>query len=70
MSLNDFAKDAEIFIDANIFTCFALQNPTYQAACTSFLGRVEAGDVQSVTSYGTRYQRHTGCARHGRLLLR
>ena len=50
MFLADFAQDAEIFIDANIFTYFALQNPTYQAACTAFLGRVEAGEVRGVAS--------------------
>ena len=50
MSLADFATDSEIFIDANIFTYFALQNPTYQAACTDFLWRVETGDAQGVTS--------------------
>ena len=42
MLLTNFVQDAEIFIDANIFTYFALQNPTYQAACTAFLARVEA----------------------------
>lgn len=50
MLLADFAEDSEIFIDANIFTYFALQNPTYQAACTAFLGRIEAGEVRGVTS--------------------
>ncbi|MBE7468448.1 MAG: hypothetical protein DPW09_12560 [Anaerolineae bacterium] len=50
MSLADFAEDAEIFIDANIFTYFALQNPTYQAACTTFLSRVETGEARGVTS--------------------
>lgn len=50
MQLAEFTQDAEIFIDANIFTYFALRNPTYQAACTSFLSQVEAGEVQAVTS--------------------
>jgi predicted nucleic acid-binding protein len=50
MQLADFAEDAEIFIDANVFTYFALQNPAYQATCTTFLGRVEAGEVRGVTS--------------------
>jgi predicted nucleic acid-binding protein len=50
MLLADFAQDAGIFIDANIFTYFALQNPTYQGACTAFLSRVEAGEVRGVAS--------------------
>lgn len=50
MLLADFAQGAEIFIDANIFTYFALQNPTYQAGCTAFLSRVEASEVQAVAS--------------------
>jgi predicted nucleic acid-binding protein len=50
MQLADFAQDAEIFIDANIFTYFALQNPIYQTACTAFLSRVEAGEVRAVAS--------------------
>ena len=50
MQLIEFTQDAEIFIDANIFTYFALKNPTYQAACTAFLSRIEAGEVQAVTS--------------------
>jgi predicted nucleic acid-binding protein len=50
MQLADFAAESEIFIDANIFTYFALQNPTYQTACTAFLSRVEASEVRGVTS--------------------
>ncbi len=50
MSLADFTQDTEIFIDANIFTYFALKNPTYQAACTAFLARVEANEIKAVAS--------------------
>lgn len=50
MQLADFTQDAEIFIDANIFTYFALKNPIYQAACTKFLSQVEANKVRAVAS--------------------
>ena len=50
MQLAGFAQNTEIFIDANIFTYFALKNPTYQAACTTFLSRVEASEVRAVAS--------------------
>ncbi|MBN1220564.1 MAG: type II toxin-antitoxin system VapC family toxin [Anaerolineae bacterium] len=50
MELSRFAADTEIFIDANIFTYFALQNPIYQAACTAFLSRVETGEVRAIAS--------------------
>jgi predicted nucleic acid-binding protein len=50
MQLAGFAQDAEIFIDANIFTYFALKNPTYQATCTAFLSRVESGEVRAIAS--------------------
>ena len=50
MFLANFVQDTEIYIDANIFTYFALQNPIYQVACTTFLSRVEAGEVKGVTS--------------------
>jgi predicted nucleic acid-binding protein len=50
MRLADFTLEADIFMDANIFTYFALQNPTYQAACTAFLSRIEGGEVRGVTS--------------------
>lgn len=50
MQLANFDGDDEIFIDANIFTYFALKNPSYQAACTDFLLRIETGEVQAVAS--------------------
>ena len=50
MRLADLTAEAEIFIDANVFTYFALQNQTFQADCTAFLSRVEAGEVRGVTS--------------------
>jgi len=50
MILADYVADEEIFIDANIFSYFALQNPLHQASCTAFLERVEAGQVRGVTS--------------------
>ena len=50
MRLADLTTEAEIFIDANVFTYFALQNQTFQADCTAFLSRVEAGEVRGVTS--------------------
>ena len=48
--LDEFHEPQDIFIDANIFTYFALRNPIYQTACTNFLARVEEGSVHAVTT--------------------
>lgn len=50
MSLDDFAGADSIFVDANVFTYFALGTMTYQASCAEFLIKVEHGQVQAVTS--------------------
>lgn len=50
MNLAHFAGQDEIFVDANIFTYFALGTTEYQDACTDFLARVERGEVHAVTS--------------------
>lgn len=50
MNLGDFAGEAEIFVDANIFTYFGLGTPAYQDACAEFLSRIEARRIHAVTS--------------------
>jgi predicted nucleic acid-binding protein len=50
MNLADFSGEAEIFVDANIFTYFALGTPVYQDACAEFLQRVEGKQIHAVTS--------------------
>ena len=50
MRLANYALPDEIFIDANIWSYFALRNPTYQSECTRFLERVEQSQVHAATS--------------------
>lgn len=50
MLLADYTLPDEIFIDANIWSYFALRNPNFQSDCTRFLERVEQGIVNGVTS--------------------
>ena len=50
MNLAHFTSQDEIFVDANIFTYFALGTAEYQDACADFLTRVEQGQVHAVTS--------------------
>jgi len=50
VNLDDFAGAAPIFVDANVFTYFALGTMAYQESCTEFLLKVEQGQIQSVTS--------------------
>jgi predicted nucleic acid-binding protein len=50
MNLGDFSGDAEIFVDANIFTYFALGTPAYQDTCAEFLKRIEDKRIHAVTS--------------------
>jgi len=50
MFLANFDHNTGIFVDANVFTYFALENPTFQSACTDFLARIEGGQIQAVTS--------------------
>lgn len=50
MNLAHFAGQDEIFVDANIFTYFALGTTKYQDACTDFLMRVEQGEIRAATS--------------------
>jgi predicted nucleic acid-binding protein len=50
MNLADFTRQDEIFVDANIFTYFALNTTEYQAACNGFLTKVEQGEIRAVTS--------------------
>lgn len=50
MKLAQFTDQGEIFVDANIFTYFALDTTEYQDACTGFLMRVEQSQVRAVTS--------------------
>ena len=50
MNLALFAGPDEIFVDANIFTYFALGTERYQDACADFLTRVEQDEIHAVTS--------------------
>lgn len=48
--LADFSAAQPIFIDANIWTYFALNTEPFQASCTAFLYRVEMGQITAITS--------------------
>ncbi|OGO38876.1 MAG: hypothetical protein A2Z03_04495 [Chloroflexi bacterium RBG_16_56_8] len=50
MLLPEYVSSDEIFIDANIWSYFALRNPNFQTDCTQFLERVEQGQVRGATS--------------------
>jgi predicted nucleic acid-binding protein len=50
VNLGDFTGRDEIFVDANIFTYFALGTTAYQESCAEFLMRIEQGQVHAVTS--------------------
>ncbi len=50
MTLADFMATESIFIDANIWTYFALNTEPFQASCATFLYRLEIGQVAGVTS--------------------
>ena len=43
MNLDDFTGADPIFVDANVFTYFALGMMTYQESCTEFLSKIEQG---------------------------
>lgn len=48
--LTDFPSQQTIFVDANIWAYFALNTEPFQAACATFLYRVETGQISAVTS--------------------
>jgi predicted nucleic acid-binding protein len=50
VNLAHFTGQDEIFVDANIFTYFALDTTEYQDACADFLTLVEQGEIHAVTS--------------------
>jgi len=50
LRLTDIPSGAQVFIDANIFLYAALNDRRFMAASSSFLKRVEAGEVQGLTS--------------------
>jgi predicted nucleic acid-binding protein len=50
MLLDDFAASDEIFIDANIWSYFALRNPDFQKVCTRFFERIEQNEIRGATS--------------------
>ena len=50
MTLDDFTITEPVFVDANIWTYFALNSEPFQASCTAFLYRVEKGLVSAVIS--------------------
>ena len=50
MFLADYSSSDEIFIDANIWSYFALRNSNFQRDCTQFLERVEQSQISGVTS--------------------
>ena len=50
MKLCEFPCNDVIFVDANIFTYFALGTPRFQDTCAAFLSRIESRQIQAVTS--------------------
>jgi predicted nucleic acid-binding protein len=48
--LADFPAVQPIFIDANIWTYFALNTEPFQTSCAAFLYRVEVGQITAITS--------------------
>jgi predicted nucleic acid-binding protein len=50
MILDDFAAADPIFIDAKIWTYFALNTEPFQTSCTTFLHRVETNHIKAVIS--------------------
>ncbi|MBI4786695.1 MAG: PIN domain-containing protein [Chloroflexi bacterium] len=50
MDLIGYTLPDDIFIDANIWSYFALRNPKFQKDCTQFLERVEQSQISGVTS--------------------
>jgi len=50
MNLDNFASSDPIFIDANIWTYYALNTEPFQESCINFLYRCEIGQITSVTS--------------------
>jgi predicted nucleic acid-binding protein len=50
MNLDDFAISEPIFVDANIWTYFALNTEPFQASCAAFMYRIEAGHISAVIS--------------------
>lgn len=51
MNLDDFAGADPIFVDANVFTYFALGTTPYQGSCTEFLSKIEQGAALSAACY-------------------
>jgi predicted nucleic acid-binding protein len=50
MTLDDFATPELIFVDANIWTYFALNSEPFQTSCAAFLYRIEKGLISAVIS--------------------
>jgi predicted nucleic acid-binding protein len=48
--LTEFPAAQPIFIDANIWTYFALNTEPFQTSCAAFLYRIELGQVTAITS--------------------
>ena len=48
--LAEFAADEPIFIDAHLFLFHAFDDENYGEIATSFLTRVESGEINAVTS--------------------
>ncbi|MBI2808496.1 MAG: type II toxin-antitoxin system VapC family toxin [Planctomycetes bacterium] len=50
MTFPDIAAGSAVFLDANTFVYAILAHPTYGAACSALLDRVERQDIQEFTS--------------------
>ncbi|MDM8531412.1 type II toxin-antitoxin system VapC family toxin [Anaerolineales bacterium HSG25] len=50
MNLTEYSEAAPIFIDANIWTYFALNSEPFQESCSTFLYGIEIGQINGVTS--------------------
>jgi predicted nucleic acid-binding protein len=48
--LDNFTTSEPIFVDANIWTYFALNAESFQASCAAFLYRIEVGNISAVIS--------------------
>jgi predicted nucleic acid-binding protein len=50
MTLATLASGTAVFVDANILIYHIAAHPIFGAACTSFVRRIEQGDVQGFTA--------------------
>lgn len=49
-TLNNLTEGTIIYVDSNIFIYDATNHPKYAPSCSTFLDRVEAGEITGITS--------------------